>query len=112
MARPSISGFTFCRNAVTLGYPLQESIRSILPIVDEFIVAVGPSVDSTVEAVEKIGSSKVRIVESLWDETEKSDAGSYRLKRTLRSHPAVIPGLFIFRRMRWFTKMTCPVLSP
>jgi len=74
MAATAVSGFTFCRNAVALGYPLQESIRSILPIVDEFIVAVGPSVDSTVEAVEKIGSSKIRIVESLWDETQKSDA--------------------------------------
>ena len=30
----NVSGFTFCRNAVRYDYPLVESIRSILPIVD------------------------------------------------------------------------------
>ena len=73
MAAVSISGFTYYRNAVALGYPLQESIRSILPIVDEFVVAVGASVDGTAEAIEKIGSPKIRIVESGWDETQNSD---------------------------------------
>jgi hypothetical protein len=32
-----ISGFTFARNAVRLGYPLEESIRSVLPLVDEML---------------------------------------------------------------------------
>src|SRR3972149_3751973 len=32
-----LSGFTFIRNAVSLDYPVMESISSILPIVDEFI---------------------------------------------------------------------------
>ena len=36
-----LSGFTFCRNAVRYQYPLVESIASILPIVDEFVVNVG-----------------------------------------------------------------------
>ena len=42
-----ISGFTFIRNGTILGYPFIESINSILPICDEFIIAVGPSEDST-----------------------------------------------------------------
>ena len=69
-----LSGFTFCRNAVALGYPLLESIRSILPIVDEFVVALGPSDDGTGELLEKIGSPKIRIVDSAWDENQTTDA--------------------------------------
>ena len=32
-----ISGFTFLRNGQRLGYPFVASIRSILPLVDEFV---------------------------------------------------------------------------
>jgi glycosyltransferase involved in cell wall biosynthesis len=74
MSGSGLSGFTFCRNAVTLGYPLRESIQSILPIVDEFVVAVGPSDDGTAEMVERIGSPKIRIVDAAWDENQTTDA--------------------------------------
>ncbi len=69
-----LSGFTFCRNAVALGYPFRESIQSILPIVDEFVVALGPSNDGTGDLLEKIGSPKIRIVETTWDESQTTDA--------------------------------------
>jgi len=69
-----LSGFTFCRNAVALGYPLRESIQSILPIVDEFVVALGPSDDATGELLEKIGSPKIRVVKTDWDENQTTDA--------------------------------------
>jgi hypothetical protein len=42
-----VSGFTFARNAVRLRYPLVESIRSALPLVDEMVVNVGRSDDGT-----------------------------------------------------------------
>ena len=42
-----VSGFTFLRNGQKLGYPFVASIRSILPIVDEFVVALGPCDDDT-----------------------------------------------------------------
>jgi hypothetical protein len=45
--RMKVSGFTFLRNGQKLGYPFVESIRSILPIVDEFVVALGPCEDDT-----------------------------------------------------------------
>lgn len=32
-------------------YPFREAIRSILPLCDEFVVAVGDSTDGTREAV-------------------------------------------------------------
>ena len=38
MSQASISGFTFIRNGVELGFPFEASIRSLLPLVDEFVV--------------------------------------------------------------------------
>ncbi|MDE2010054.1 MAG: glycosyltransferase [Candidatus Omnitrophica bacterium] len=62
-----ISGFTIVRNAVKFNYPALASIRSILPICDEFIVNVGDSEDATLELIRSINSSKVRIIENRWD---------------------------------------------
>jgi len=72
-----VSGFTFCRNAVRYDYPVVESIRSILPIVDEFIVNVGRCEDGTLELIQSIGDPKIRIVESVWDETLRKDGLIY-----------------------------------
>ncbi|MDE3212039.1 MAG: hypothetical protein KGM98_02300 [Bacteroidota bacterium] len=65
----TISGFTFVRNATKLYYPVRESIESILPIVDEFVVALGEGDpdDRTLEEIQKIGSQKIRIVTTRWD---------------------------------------------
>lgn len=64
-----ISGFSMVRNATKLHYPIAESIRSILPIVDEFVVALGKGDpdDGTRERIEAIGSEKVRIIDTVWD---------------------------------------------
>lgn len=64
-----ISGFSFVRNGEKLHYPVAESIRSALPLVDEFVVAVGPSDndDNTRGLIEEIGSDKVRILDTTWD---------------------------------------------
>ena len=72
-----VSAFTFCRNAVRYDYPVVESIRSILPIVDEFIVNVGRCDDGTLDLIRSIGDAKIRIVESVWDETLKKDGLIY-----------------------------------
>jgi hypothetical protein len=64
-----ISGFTFCRNAVKYDYPIVESIKSILPIVDEYVVNVGKSEDNTLKLIESIGDPRIRVVESVWDES-------------------------------------------
>ena len=42
-----VAGFTFIRNAVKNDYPVAEAITSILPICDEFIVALGNCSDDT-----------------------------------------------------------------
>ncbi|MBL0418918.1 glycosyltransferase [Ramlibacter sp. AW1] len=67
-SRPSISGFTFIRNGVQLGFPFVESIRSLLPLVDEFVVAVGRGSDDTLARVQAIGDPKLRIIETVWNE--------------------------------------------
>ena len=60
------------KNATKLYYPIKESIMSILPIVDEFVVALGdcdPD-DHTREVIESIGSDKVKIIDTIWDLTK------------------------------------------
>lgn len=64
-----VSAFTFIKNGQILGYPFVESIKSILPIVDEFIINVGKSEDDTLGQVQSIKNSKIRIIESKWNET-------------------------------------------
>ncbi len=64
----SISGFTFIRNGLSLGFPFEASIRSLLPLVDEFVVAVGEGSDETLEHVRAIDDPKIRIVETRWNE--------------------------------------------
>ncbi len=68
-----VSGFSICRNAVKFDYPIVEVITSALPLVDEFVVNVGQSDDGTVELIRSIGSDKVRVVESYWDDGMKQD---------------------------------------
>ncbi len=66
-----VSGFTFIRNAVKYDYPIVESILSILPIVDEYIVLVGQSDDNTLRLIESIDSPKIKIIHSVWDDLLK-----------------------------------------
>jgi glycosyltransferase involved in cell wall biosynthesis len=63
-----VSGFTFLRNGQKLGYPFVESIRSVLPIVDEFIVALGPCNDDTEPMLRSINDPKIRIIATQWNE--------------------------------------------
>lgn len=63
-----VSGFTFIRNAIKLDYPIEEAIRSILPLCDEIVVAVGNSEDRTLELVKSI-DPKIRIIETIWDDS-------------------------------------------
>ena len=63
-----VSGFTFIRNAIRFDYPVCEAIRSILPVCDEVVVLVGNSEDETRKLIENIGSDKIRIVDSVWND--------------------------------------------
>lgn len=64
-----IAGFSFIKNAEKYDYPIVEAITSILPICDAFFIAVGNSDDNTLELIKKIGSDKIIIIETVWDES-------------------------------------------
>jgi glycosyltransferase involved in cell wall biosynthesis len=63
-----ISGFTFVRNAEKYGYPLVESVKSLLPLVDEMVICAGNSEDNTNQLIESIGDKKIKIIHSVWNE--------------------------------------------
>jgi hypothetical protein len=63
-----VSAFTFIKNGQILGYPFLQSIQSILPIVDEFVINVGESEDDTLEMIHSIKDKKIRIIESKWND--------------------------------------------
>src|SRR6201988_1568026 len=64
-----VSGFTIIRNALKYDYPVVEAITSVLPVCDEFIVSVGNSEDDTMQLIRSIQSPKIKIVESVWDDS-------------------------------------------
>ncbi|MDP4267516.1 MAG: glycosyltransferase family 2 protein [Bacteroidota bacterium] len=63
-----VAGFTFIRNAVKFDYPIVESIKSILPVCDNFIVCVGNSEDGTYDLIRSIDPEKIVIIDSVWDD--------------------------------------------
>ncbi len=68
-----VSGFTFLRNGEWFGYPFIQSIRSALPIVDEFVIALGPCQDRTREMLEEMNEPKLRIISTHWNQSIRND---------------------------------------
>jgi hypothetical protein len=67
-AAQRVSGFSIVRNAIEYGYPVAEALRSLAPLVDETVVAVGRSDDGTLELVRSLDLPGLRIIETVWDE--------------------------------------------
>ena len=63
-----ISGATILRNVVRFGYPFEESIRSLLPLVDELVVAVGDSDDDTLARTRALAAAEpsIRVIATMW----------------------------------------------
>ena len=85
-----VSGFSFVRNAVKLDYPVVEAIQSVLPLVDEFVMVVGNSDDNTLELIQSIGDSKIRIVHSVWDDSLRQ-GGRVLAEETNKALAAINP---------------------
>lgn len=69
-----LSGFTFIKNGLTLGYPIKESIESIAPLCDEVIINVGfddeacTKDDGTWDYLnQNFKGDKFRFLKSWWD---------------------------------------------
>jgi hypothetical protein len=75
-----ISGFTIIRNAIKYDYPVVEAINSILPLCDEFVVAVGNSSDDTLALVMQIRSPKIKIIETVWDDRLREGGRTFALE--------------------------------
>ena len=65
-----VVGFSFIRNAIKFQYPIEEALRSILPLCDEIVVAVGASDDGTRELVASI-DPRIRVIDTVWDDSQK-----------------------------------------
>lgn len=76
-----ISGFTVIRNAELMGYPVLESLKSLLPLVDELVVGVGQSDDDTLGMIEGLADPKIKIFHSHWD-TGKTTGGLILSEKT------------------------------
>ena len=85
-----VSGFTFIRNALKYDYPIVEAILSILPICDEFIIAVGNSDDDTLALIQKIDSQKIKIIQTVWDDTLRAN-GEVLAIETNKAFKAISP---------------------
>ncbi|MCX6252800.1 MAG: glycosyltransferase family 2 protein [Bacteroidetes bacterium] len=85
-----VTGFTFIRNAILYDYPVVESIRSILSLCDEFVVAVGKSDDNTRELIASMNSPRIKIIDTVWDESLK-EGGAVLAKETNKALDAISP---------------------
>ena len=77
-----ISGFTFIRNGILMGYPFKESIMSALPLVEEFVVVACESTDDTKKELERLRDEnpKIKLIDSDWNVIKKS--GSIMSEKT------------------------------
>ncbi len=91
-----ISGFTLIRNGTKFDYPFIESLRSLLPLVDELVINVGESspndypnsYDNTLEKIETFaqteGKGKTHWFKNKWplDNPEKKKGGCILSEQT------------------------------
>lgn len=85
-----VTGFTFIRNAIKNDYSIVEAINSILPICDEFVVAVGDSEDDTLGLIKGINSPKMKIIETVWDTSIREGGRTFALE-TDKAFRAISP---------------------
>lgn len=83
-----IAGFSFIRNAIANDYPIVEAISSVLPLCDEFVVAVGKSEDDTLQLIRNINSPKIRIIETVWNLNLK-EGGRVFAEETNKAYDAI-----------------------
>jgi Glycosyl transferase family 2 len=84
-----ITGFTIIKNAIKFDFPVVEAITSILPICDEFVVAVGDSEDETLALIKSIDSPKIKIIHTVWNIKPDSKSGSAMAEETNKALAAV-----------------------
>ena len=64
-----LSAFTITTNAIKNQYPIIESVKSIMPLVDEVVIVDGGSTDGTIELLRALGD-KVKVIidkDTIWE---------------------------------------------
>ncbi|MFN5890369.1 MAG: glycosyltransferase family 2 protein [Bacteroidota bacterium] len=90
------AGFTIARNVIKADYPIKEAIFSVMPLVDEFVVAVGHSDDGTRDYIESLNSQlqpgwpTIKIIDTVWDDNLR-EGGKVLADETNKAKAAVSP---------------------
>ncbi len=90
------AGFTIARNVIKADYPIKEAIFSVMPLVDEFVVAVGHSDDGTRDYIESLnndlqpGWPLIKIIDTVWDDNLR-EGGRVLADETNKAKAAVSP---------------------
>lgn len=85
-----VAGFTFIRNAVRYDYPVVEAIRSVLPLCDHFVVAIGRSEDDTEGLIASIDDSRLHMLHTEWDDALR-EGGRVLALETDKAFQAIPP---------------------
>ena len=65
---PRVSGLSIVRNARELDYPVLESLRSLLPLVEEVVVVAHCGDAETLGMLDSLKDERLRVVRIDWDE--------------------------------------------
>lgn len=90
-----VTGFSFIRNAIRYDYPIREALLSLLPLVDEVVVAVGKSDDDTLALVKNLDPKKIRILETIWDDSLR-EGGKVLAQETQKAYEEIDGGTWAF----------------
>jgi glycosyltransferase involved in cell wall biosynthesis len=84
-----ISGYTTAFNAVSMGYPFVECIKSMVGFCDEVVIVDGCSTDGTWQALEDLAAQepKIQLYQNPWDLEEPGMDGAQKaFARALCTH--------------------------
>jgi hypothetical protein len=82
-----VTGFTIIKNAIKFDFPVEEAIRSVLPVCDDFVVAVGESEDDTRAMIASI-DPKIRIIDTIWNK-KLNEGGAVLADETNKAFRAI-----------------------
>ena len=68
----NLSAAAIIRNGVKLKFPFIESIKSVIPLCGEFIIAVGDSDDGTRDRILALNEPKIKIIDTVWDPSKRA----------------------------------------
>lgn len=85
-ANLKISGFSFIRNGEKLGFPFIQSIKSVLPICDEFVINVGNSDDDTLKMLKALKEPKLKIIQTTWNDHMRTKGYVYGQQKMIAQY--------------------------